>query len=200
MGQDGFVFESQNRRKDAAVIEAFNVGDLGDGVFAPLSKEVLGTVVTLNELFCQSFDINHQDSAAGIPGILYGRYEGDKYNGGNPWVLLTATLAQLIYRQATAAVKGFLDYSLKLDDATYTLLREAYGIVDRLQGHALGNALLGAADGVMLRIKHHVQATGLHMAEQIGRTDGKMTSAKDLTWNYADVLKAMHARSEYMAL
>jgi glucoamylase len=196
----GFVFESQNRKKDAAVIEAFNVGDLSDGLFAPFSKEVLGTVVALNELFCQTFDINRQDNAAGIPGILYGRYEGDQYNGGNPWVLLTATLAQLVYRQAVAAVKGFLDHSLILDTETYALLQKAYGIDAGLLGKTLGNALLGVADGVMLRIKHHVQATGLHMAEQIGRNDGKMTSAKDLTWNYADILKAVNARSEYVAL
>jgi len=197
---DGFVFESQSRKKDAAVIEAFNVGDLGDGVFAPFSKEVLGTVVTLNELFCRTFDINRQDSAAGIPGILYGRYEGDNYNGGNPWVLLTATFAQLVYRQAITAVKGFLDHSLVLDKETYALLQKAYGIDSGLSGKALGSALLGVADGIMLRIKHHVQNTGLHMAEQIGRNDGQMTSAKDLTWNYADVLKAVHTRSEFVAL
>jgi len=35
---------------------------------------------------------------------------------------------------------------------------------------------------------------GLHMNEQIGRDDGHLTSAKDLTWNYANVLKAMKAR------
>merc|ERR1740121_2141483 len=83
----------------AAVIEAFNVGDLNDGLFSPLTKEVLGSVITLNELFCSAFEINRKDSADGIPGILYGRYDGDNYDGGNPWVLLSATLAQLFYRQ-----------------------------------------------------------------------------------------------------
>lgn len=187
-----FVFESENRKKDAAVIEAFNVGDLADGVFAPLSKEVLGTVITLNDLFCNMFDINRADAAAKIPGMLYGRYEGDNYDGGNPWVLLSASLATLIYRQATVVAQG-----AAVDGATYTLLKSAYDVPDGLTGKALADSLLGAADGVMLRIKHHVQAGDLHMAEQISRSDGSMTSAKDLTWNYANMLKAIKARADY---
>merc|ERR1719262_1620789 len=98
-------------------------------MFAPLSKEVLGTIVTLNDLFCNSFDINQKDSAAGIPGILYGRYEGDTYDGGNPWVLLSATLAQLIYRQASAVVNG-----ATLDQDTYALLQKAYDVDAGLSG------------------------------------------------------------------
>jgi len=189
-----FVFESQNRKKDAAVVEAFNVGDLSDGLFAPLSKEVLGTVITLNELFCNMFDINRADQSNNIPGMLYGRYEGDTYDGGNPWVLLSASLATLIYRQATVVAQG-----TTVDANIYALLKTAYDIQDGLSGKALAEALLGSADGVMLRIKHHVQSMDLHMAEQISRSDGSMTSAKDLTWNYANVLKAIKARADYQS-
>jgi hypothetical protein len=35
--------------------------------------------------------------------VLIGRYPGDTYAGGNPWVLSTAALAQLLYRAATYA-------------------------------------------------------------------------------------------------
>ncbi|CAE7724809.1 GAA [Symbiodinium pilosum] len=184
-----FVFESQNRKKDSAVIEAFNVGDLNDGMFNVLGKEVLGTVITLNDLFCNAYEINQKDGAAGIPGILYGRYENDNYDGGNPWVLLSASLATLLYRQSAAALSVG-----SIDPATYSLLQKATHIEDGLSGKDLAEALLGAGDGVMLRIKHHVQATDLHMAEQIKRDDGSMSSAKDLTWNYANMLKAFKAR------
>mmetsp|Transcript_81034 Transcript_81034/g.204010 ORF Transcript_81034/g.204010 Transcript_81034/m.204010 type:complete len:546 (+) Transcript_81034:69-1706(+) len=190
-----FVYESTGRRKDSAVIEAFNVGDLGDGMFAPLSKQVLGTVIALNELFCNAYDINRKDSAAGVPGILYGRYENDSYNGGNPWVLLSASLALLLYRQAAAAVTA-----AAIDASTYLLLKQAYGIADGLAGTELAEALLGAGDGVLLRIKHHVQADDLHMREQISRSDGSQTSARDLTWNYANMLKAFKARAHCEAL
>uniref|UniRef100_A0A7S4LNP1 glucan 1,4-alpha-glucosidase n=1 Tax=Oxyrrhis marina TaxID=2969 RepID=A0A7S4LNP1_OXYMA len=189
-----FVFESQNRQKDTAVIEAFNDGDFdGNTMFAPLSKEVLGTVVTLNDLFCSTYEINQKDTAAGVPGILYGRYEGDSYDGGNPWVLLTATLAQLIYRQAAAATTGTVDKD------TYALLQQAYSIDAGLTGAALGKALMGAGDGVLMRIRKHVEADDFHMKEQLSRTDGSQTSAKDLTWGYANILKAMKARKDASA-
>lgn len=84
---------------------AFNNGyDEEDGLFGPLSKEVagwiselldlcieavynltrilgVGTIATLSTLFHDAFQINQADDAAGIPGILYGRYEGDHYAG-----------------------------------------------------------------------------------------------------------------------
>eukprot|EP00933_Yihiella_yeosuensis_P082624 TRINITY_DN9656_c0_g8_i1.p1 TRINITY_DN9656_c0_g8~~TRINITY_DN9656_c0_g8_i1.p1 ORF type:complete len:521 (+),score=133.04 TRINITY_DN9656_c0_g8_i1:65-1627(+) len=189
-----FVKESDGRTKDSAAIEAFVVGDLNDGLFAPLSKEVLGTVITLNDLFCNAFQINQQDTAAGIPGILYGRYENDSYDGGNPWVLLSASLGHLLYNSAAAALTAG-----PIDSATYALLQKAYGIEAGLSGKALSEALLGAGDGVLLRIKHHVQETDLHMQEQIGRYDGKQSSAKDLTWNYANMMKAFKARKQVAA-
>merc|ERR1712032_1756771 len=189
-----YVFESQGRKKDAAVIEAFNVGDLNDGFFPVLGKEVLGTVITLNDLFCNSYEINKKDCADGVPGILYGRYENDNYNGGNPWVLLSASLALLLYRQAGAAlIAGPIDASV------YALLQKAYGIEANLSGKELAQALLGVGDGVMLRIKKHVQYSDLHMQEQINRNDGSQTSAKDLTWNYANMLNAFKGRKAVVA-
>jgi len=188
-----YVFETDDRRKDAAVIEAFNVGDLHDEFFAPLSEEVLGTVITLNELFCRTFEVNKKDSHDGVPGILYGRYEGDHYHGGNAWVLTSAALAQLIYRQAKAAVEAD-----DLSHKTYALLEMAYGI-QPLTGRELGAAILAAGDGVLMRVRHHAEESGLHMAEQIDRNSGHMTSAKDLSWNYANILLAMRARDAYVS-
>ena len=206
-----FVFESQNRKKDSAVIEAFNVGDLNDGMFNVLGKEVLGTVITLNDLFCNAYEINQKDGAAGIPGILYGRYENDNYDGGNPWVLLSASLATLLYRQADFAhpissfessarfrhflascrqQQPFLQKALTLPSTASSsrphTLRQVHihfhwkawvcisalpllvckdragksnsvPCQDGLSKKELAEALLGAGDGVMLRIKHHVQ-------------------------------------------
>ncbi|RYY69442.1 hypothetical protein EON63_23660 [archaeon] len=39
-------------------------------------------------------------ATSSLPGVLYGRYGGDTYAGGNPWVLSTAALAGLFYRGA----------------------------------------------------------------------------------------------------
>jgi len=53
--------------------------------------------------------------------------------------------------------------------------------------------LLGAGDSIMNFMKSFL-TNGLHMNEQIDRNTGTLLSAKDLTWNYANVLKAMKAR------
>ena len=68
-----------SRQKDAAVFEAFNHGYLNDGVMGPTSKEVAGTVSTFVDLFCSQYAVNGADTAAGVPGVLIGRYDGDHY-------------------------------------------------------------------------------------------------------------------------
>jgi glucoamylase len=97
----GFVQECGSRTRDSAVIVGFNDGyDSSDRMFAPTSYEVALTVSSYNTMFCNEYAINSADSSAGLPGVLYGRYQGDTYAGGNPWVLSTAALASLFYRGA----------------------------------------------------------------------------------------------------
>lgn len=39
--------------------------------------------------FCGIYPVNHMDTQEGVPGVLYGRYEKDRYghmSQGNPWV------------------------------------------------------------------------------------------------------------------
>jgi glucoamylase len=183
VGTDGYVCESTNRCKDTAVIEAFNVGYMDDGVFAPLSKEVVATLAGLSKLFCRTFAVNADAANKGVPGVLFGRYEGDGYAGGNPWVLLTASAATLFYRQAADLSKGVVP---KEDVAS--ALEQLIG------GKVTTSALLGAGDAILLLMKKYL-SNGMHMNEQIDRNTGTLLSAKDLTWNYANVLKAMKARS-----
>jgi len=179
----GFVCESTNRCKDTAVIEAFNVGYMDDGIFAPLNKEVVATLAGLSQTFCRDFGLNQEAANAGIPGVLFGRYEGDSYAGGNPWVLLTASAANLLYRQAEALAKGTV-----LDTEVAASLEQLLG------AQATPSSLLGAGDAILLRMKKYL-TNGMHMKEQIDRNTGAMLSAKDLTWNYANVLKAMKGRT-----
>jgi glucoamylase len=197
---NGFVMETQSRQKDGATICAFNDGYLGDGVFAPSSKEVAGTISALNQLFCSTFAVNGADTKAGIPGILYGRYAGDNYAGGNPWVLLSAALAELLYRGAAeVAAQGT---STMMDDDTLSAWRVALSLPEDTEvkdAKVLAQAMAGAGDGVLTRIRHHVQQRGFHLDEQLDRNTGTPMSAKDLTWSYATVLKAMHARKQYMS-
>eukprot|EP00928_Gymnodinium_smaydae_P018804 TRINITY_DN1716_c0_g3_i1.p1 TRINITY_DN1716_c0_g3~~TRINITY_DN1716_c0_g3_i1.p1 ORF type:complete len:551 (-),score=106.00 TRINITY_DN1716_c0_g3_i1:396-2048(-) len=178
--EDGFVIEEVNRQKDTAVIEAFNVGDLNDGVFAPLSREVISTLIGLSRTFCKAFDVNQKAAAQNKSGLLFGRYEGDGYAGGNPWVLLTASAATLLYRQSLALSNG-------------SVLPSGIEFAALIGQDVTATSLLGAGDSIMNFMKTFL-TNGLHMNEQIDRTSGALLSAKDLTWNYANVLKAMKAR------
>jgi glucoamylase len=180
---EGFVCEATNRCKDTAVVEAFNVGYMNDGVFAPLNKEVIATLSGLGKLFCSDFAVNQKAANDGTPGILFGRYEGDGYAGGNPWILLSASAATLFYRQAEALAMGS------------SLESEANAMLEELLGRKVtSKGLLGAGDSILLLLKQFL-SNGMHMNEQIDRNTGALLSAKDLTWNYANILKAMKARS-----
>jgi len=183
VGSDGFVCEETSRCKDTASIEAFNVGYMDDGVFAPLGKEAVATLSGLSKLFCSSYGVNIDAANAGTPGVLFGRYEGDNYDGGNPWVLLSASAATLLYRQAKAFAAGTVP-----DKDAASMLQQLLG------APASAKALLGAGDAILLLMKKYL-VNGMHMNEQIDRDTGVLKSAKDLTWNYANVLKAMKARS-----
>jgi len=179
---DGFVCEVDFRCKDAAVIDAFNVGYTDDEVFAPLSKPVVSTLSGLSEMFCNDFNVNQDAAQAGSAGVLFGRYKGDIYAGGNPWILLTASAANLFYRQAEA-----LAQNKALDD-------ESSKILEQLLGRKVSpQNLIGAGDAALILMKKFL-TNGMHMNEQIDRNSGQLISAKDLTWNYANVLKAMKGR------
>jgi len=183
VGSDGFVCESTGRCKDTAVIEAFNVGYMDDGLFAPLQKEVVATLAGLSSTFCGAFAINEKAANAGTAGVLFGRYAGDNYAGGNPWVLLTASASNLFYRQAEAVAKG-----TKPESEAEAMLEKLIG------GKVTATNLLGAGDAALVLMKKYL-SNGMHMNEQIDRNTGVLLSAKDLTWNYANVLKAMKART-----
>lgn len=177
---DGFVIESQNRKRDTATIEAFNVGDLDDGKFAPLSREVILTLTGLADSFCNEYPaLNKQ----GEQGVLFGRYPGDSYEGGNPWILLTASAATLLYRQAAAMAAGGVVSDSDAKKALETFLDQEITV----------ESLVGGGDALLNRMRAFL-TNGLHMNEQIDKEDGHLRSAKDLTWNYANILKAMAAR------
>lgn len=202
-----FILEEVNRQKDAAVICALNDGYADDGIFGPGSVEVANTISQFSALFHQSYTINQKDDAAGIPGILYGRYEGDTYAGGNPWILTSGCLAQLYYRAASAVATGHFYAHGDVDHvrAWMRALPSAASSVnatvsrDILREEAtaaeLASAMLNAGDGVLDRIKYHTQGNKLHQPEQLDRDSGVEKSATDLTWSYATILKAMVQRS-----
>lgn len=198
----GFLYEAQQRLKDTAVIEALNHGYLEDGFLSASSNEAAQTVAVLTELFCGEYDINQADADAGVPGVLYGRYEGDNYDGGNPWILLSASVARLLFRASAEVSSGTANLTAPARSAWAELV--GVGGVGQGKGQlaVLAQAMIGAGDGILHRVRKHIDdaGTALHMNEQLDRNTGKPTSAKDLTWNYANVLSAMADRTKAAAV
>lgn len=89
--------ESNNRERDGAVTHALSSFP---GYLAFTDSKIAATIKNYNLMFCSIYQLNQKDNQAGIPGVLYGRYQGDTYAGGNPWQLLTAVLAKLFYQGA----------------------------------------------------------------------------------------------------
>lgn len=190
-----YVQETNSRPQDSAVIVGFNDAyDESDDLFAPTSVEVAKTVSSYNTLFCNEYAINTADTSKGLPGVLYGRYKGDNYAGGNPWVLSTAALAGLFYRGASHILAKGVPSSEAL-----TAWKAAFN-TDSLPTDkaSLAKVFAQQGDGVMLRLRSHVAGDNFHLDEQIDRNTGAQMSAEDLTWSYAEVLNAMHWRDEYV--
>jgi len=167
--------------------------------FAPTDPRVLATAEALKVKFRGEYPIN-----ASNPGVAIGRYPEDAYMGGNPWVLLTAAYAQMEYMAAS----GFLSAgSISIQSADLSFFQDLLSDPDDKAalkaGSVLnsGDALFGklidglAHDGdlELACVRAHASPDG-SLSEQINKTTGYMTSAADLTWNYAGMLTALQAR------
>lgn len=184
-----------DRPRDGSLFVGFNSGfNEADARYSPISVEVASTVNELNIAFCAEYKINQVDQDSEIPGILIGRYPGDGYAGGNPWVLTTAALGQLLYRAASYT----LAHGAPTADALYQY-SQALAVEFPADVAGIAEVFAAAGDSVMLRIKEHTAAEGGHLSEQIDRNTGVQLSAEDLTWSYAEVISAMHQRDIYMA-
>jgi glucoamylase len=191
----GFLRESETRTMDGAVIIGLNDGYIeGEAQFSPSGYEVAATVAAYNVMFCKEYDINQQDTANGLPGVLYGRYQGDVYMGGNAWIMSTAALASVFYRAAkeirTSGVPSqaaMAKWSTAFNQPLNNLPTDSYGLSD---------FFLAQGDGVLLRLRSHVVGKGFHLDEQLDRNTGYELSAKDLTWSYSEVFNAMHHRQQ----
>mmetsp|Transcript_21576 Transcript_21576/g.23533 ORF Transcript_21576/g.23533 Transcript_21576/m.23533 type:complete len:516 (-) Transcript_21576:705-2252(-) len=189
-----FIQESTNHPQDGGVIVGLNDGFYAeDDLFAPTSIEVAQTVAYYNAVFCGEYAINTQDTANGVPGILYGRYKGDVYAGGNPWQLISAALASLFYRGAIYILTNGVPASNVL-----SVWKAAFNVASLpTDATSLAQVFAAQGDGVLLRVRYHVAGSGFHVWEQMDRNSGFQLSAADLTWSYAEILNAMTWRAQY---
>lgn len=181
MGSVGYIGETRNYRGglnskgsnlDIAVVLGSIHGALGDGLFDMSDARVRSSINALINAFNSKYAINH---VQGFPAVATGRYpediyDGANFQGGNPWVLSTLAIAQCFYETATIAKAN---PSLGINPAQ----------------------LIAQGDLYVQRVALHANPDG-SLSEQIDRNSGYMTSANNLTWNYASVLRTYWAREQ----
>lgn len=182
-----FMTESSNRQKDTATVHAFSSFE----AYPITDEKVAKTIQTLAFTFCAEYPLNQADNKNKIPGMLFGRYPGDTYAGGNPWQLLTAVVAKAFYQGANALASGNGFGKVEDKNAWTELLNLPQ---DASMGEVI-SASLSAGDAVMYRLYQHCKDDNGHIAEQISKVNGKQVSANDLTWSYANILSSMQART-----
>lgn len=160
----------KNSNLDASVILAALHGHTDDGFIKYTDPRMLATAEKLIQTFHALYPINQAKDTVGTAIGRYpeDRYAGANFDGGNPWVLLTAALSQYYYRVANEFTAQGNER-----DASIAFFK---------------------AEDLLRRVQYHAPADGA-LAEQMDRQSGYMTSARDLTWSHAEVLEMFLARS-----
>jgi len=195
---------------DSAVILAALHSGIHDDAFSISSEPILSSLHLMTERFKTEYAINQRPE---FTGVAIGRYPEDVYSGtqspyGNPWVLSTMGFAEALYK---AAQTFQLKHEIPVRRHTEALFNTALllsGSSLRVQSGELLQlgeekfketlrSLILYADSFVMRVKTHANPDG-SLSEQIDRYTGFMTSAGDLTWNYASVLTAAEARQKLL--
>ena len=216
----GYIGASQNRtggldKKDSNLDAAVVLGVLharsnADSFFTASDDRVMATVVKLREAFRGLYPINRntRDSQNQEMGVAIGRYpedvyDGNSFNGGNPWFLITNAFAEFYYEtaQSLASRASFkitdrnreFFASLSLPVPVSLPLGETLSTKD-LRFSAVIQALVAEGDKYLRRARYHAGAEG-EMSEQMDRYTGFMKGAHDLTWSYASTATALWNRA-----
>ena len=207
----GPVLANKASYLDIAVILGVIHGYNNDGVYGYTNDQVLSTALRISTVFLGVYPIanTHTDSTGLTLGIPIGRYPEDVYNGtgtqtngGNPWYLCTAAMAEYMYRtsiefgnagqiEVSNISKPFFDY---FAPEAGLQVGQTYSSTGSKYNQAI-SSLNGWGDAFMRTIKYYTPENG-HLAEEINRNTGAPQGAADLTWSYASVLTAAFARAE----
>lgn len=94
----------ESKALDGAVLLAVIHAGRDSGLYSPLDPAVMAVADRLEALFAQEYPIN-RDRALG-EGVLLGRYTGDTYYSGGPYLFTTFAHAELRYARAAALGDG----------------------------------------------------------------------------------------------
>jgi len=187
------------------VLAALHAG-LDDGFFTPDSDKVLATWYRLVNVFSKLYPDNRHHKNVG-PAV--GRYPEDRYtgynatlHGGNGWMLITAGMAECVYRTHITwrIAEKFTVTSRNIAFLRYiTKNKLRFSVGQRIKKGSPTfistlKALIGAGDSFLENVRLHTEADGMHLSEQWNRNTGKQQGAQDLTWSYTAFATAYTAR------
>ncbi|TAK76010.1 MAG: hypothetical protein EPO11_04795 [Gammaproteobacteria bacterium] len=212
----GYLTETVNQQyfkgggMNTSIILGVLYGDLNDtnDPFAINSDKVLSSVYFIRNAFSGLYQINiaHSQNPPMVGRYPNDIYDGDRFLYGNPWILTTNALAQYYYSLAHFYLKqGKININhenrLFFEQMNLPFARTAKSITvkdNKAQFDAIIDHLIRTGDTLLQTVKKYSVCysdhTCYHLAEQIDRTSGKQTSAKDLTWGYTSLLSAMETR------
>lgn len=132
------------------------------------NNELIETVIDMIEGFKEEYEINKNSDV-----ILVGRYFGDEYYGGNPWVLTSASLSKFF-----KIVKKNNFKNDRLNNFSYDynekILEKLFQIEELNKNKNI-----------------NVNKKNMNFAEQIMKNSFEYISADRLTWNYIEIMRAL---------
>jgi glucoamylase len=173
-----------------------------DNFLSPSDDRVLSTVVKLADAFKRIYTINQRSGVEASLGVAMGRYPEDRYYNGNPWVLTTHAVSEILYFAAIELAKKGEIKITHTNYEFYSKFLNVSGLQPKMiiaKNDAKFSEVLArfksVGDTYMARVQYHKHVDG-SMNEQMDRNSGFMLAAPDLTWSYASFITAKQARDQ----
>ncbi|KAJ7486213.1 glucoamylase [Mycena galericulata] len=166
--------------------------------FQPCSDRALSSLKVYVDSFRSIYTIN--SGIAANAAVATGRYPEDSYQGGNPWYLTTAAIAEQLYdalivwkaqgslNVTATSLAFFQQFSPSVAVGTYPASTSTFT--------TLTAAVQTFADGFLEVHAKYTPSNG-SLAEQYSRSTGTPLSAADLTWSYAAAVTMFEARAGF---
>ena len=185
----------------ASILACLHTRDFPHPLFSCESAPILLTALKLVAAFHVEYPINWFSSTP-----LIGRYPEDVYDGtgsslGNPWILATHAIAELLYHVANAYARRkqitptIEEYAFYSRFAPSVELDPGKPITGTNLAYLCGNLSL-SGDSFLERVEKISSLYDGRLSEQIQRDTGEMVGAIDLTWSYSSLLTALRTKSE----
>ncbi len=192
---------------DVAVVIGALHGRLADGAGSLLDDRVLATLSKLEGLFARLYPFNAR--LAADEGLLYGRYEGDQYYGGNPWGMLTLECAEAQYQLAALLAQRASLQVTALNRPLFARALERAGhagelgdggdlFADPAARGVIVRGFTARGDDILRTLRRLTPPAG-DMPEQYDKSSGVPVSTRNLAWSHAAFISAASAREAVAA-